>query len=243
MENERNSYYAYTKTGSLHEKQALANQDAYAHAENEAVKVIALADGVSTRENGGRGAAIACETVMGMLLQAGERLLSMDDALASKLIVERILENIRKAAADVASYACTLAFAVFFKRTGKISVFLLGDTLALIAKEEGYVRMLAPTLQTEETCCVTTEGADSHAAFFHMDVENTDGVMLVTDGAWRTFCREGFVDAQVQAAFCARAYGDLKKYLQDAETPDDSTFIAANCRPKSFAYISKAENE
>ncbi len=190
-----------------------------------------LADGVSAVKCGGEGARLACETVIHILLAEGLRLFDMDTKLSARLIIERVLDRIKKEkCADCpADCASTLAFVLRDKAKGRLLTFSLGDTLIYAISDQGCRLLSHPDADSIGRCCVTTtRGAFSRAEIEVHMISDQRAVMLCTDGAWQSMYEEARLSQALEAELMCGNYAALKKHLIANAPEDDCSFIVMN---------------
>ncbi len=223
-----NHYYAYTQTGKYHQAYLKENQDIYLHDENDATEAVALADGVSSSRFGKRGAEIACETVMHILMTDGALLFDIDKKLLARAILDRILEKIamEPAAEFPSDCASTLAFACLDKNSGRLLTFTLGDTLLYVISDNHCRLVSQPDVDVDGRCCVTTtRGAYRRVNIALHDASDIKAVMLCTDGAWQYLYEETFPNEELHNEIISGNYDALKYRLQAEKPDDDNSFI------------------
>lgn len=222
----------YTKTGEYHTNNRTENQDAVIHAENEEFKIIALADGVSSCENGKAGAEIACRTVRDIFLSCGEIFFAYPHEQTAYLILAEIVRNLSAAAkqnnASVASYSSTLCLVCLEKRTGRVFTFQLGDSNIFFLSSSGFRAINAKKFNN--LCFTTYPDADEQTCIGVFETKNIDGIMICSDGAWQLLYDKNALEPDVLKSIQASDFDFFADYFESRHNPDDCSYAILNLK-------------
>ena len=217
----------YQKTGEYHSSNKTENQDAIFEAESTSAKVIVIADGVTTCKNGKTGAEIACQAIGKVLLDETAYIFSSQKRKIAKLLSAYVYRKLReKSLADneaVESYSSTLSFVCYNKISGETMTFVLGDSLVYSINEGLITLDCNPTIfSNSKTYCTTTEGVADVIDINIIPTTNTQRFILATDGAWKTFYKNGELSKSfVQAAKSNK----IINYLEKQQCQDDCSIV------------------
>ncbi len=185
----------YQKTGEYHLLHGLQSQDVVMQAENDTAKISVIADGVSSCENGRRGAEIACEAVSSVMLNETDYIFAASKgktaSLLSAYIYKKLLMEARAHNKPVESYASTLSFVCYNKLSGETMTFVLGDSLVYLI-EQGDVTLACSTeiFYNHMTHTTTTKNV-ADVIDINFSKKSDVKFLLATDGAWKTFYSGG----------------------------------------------------
>lgn len=218
---------AYQKTGEYHLKNGLQNQDVVLCAESKKAKIIVIADGASSCENSKRGAELACGAISDIMLNETEYFFtSTKEKIAGLLITyvyRKLLMESKTKNETVESYSSTLSFVCFNKISGEIMTFVLGNSLIYSIQNGNMALFCNPKLFNDfKTYTTTTKGAASAAEIKIIPSAKKFQFLLATDGAWKTFYKNGVLSEKVE---CAVMDGSIIGYLEKQQCKDDCSIV------------------
>lgn len=138
-----------------------------------------------------------------------------------KLLVEA---NVRKE--EVESFSSTLSFVCFNKETKKVMTFVLGDSLIYGVKGDSFSLECSPVIPEENgTFTTTTQGAEDYININIFSVGDYSSFILCTDGAWKTFYKNGILKDEVSCVMKSENFVSVKSYFDDRNCFDDCSCI------------------
>ena len=219
----------FSATGARHVREGMENQDAAAADENERYTAAVLADGVSSCSQAQRGAMLACDAALRLLLGCGEFFMTATHDDIVRVILRNVLHALEKEAeasgADPAEYSSTLSFALRDRLTGRTLLFQLGDGLILGCRGEQCFPLIQPGSNRGGTCVTTTRYAAVQCVTRAVTDDEADAVMLLTDGAWRSLLSGGVFREDAARAFRESRYDTLQDILTQTQPQDDHTLL------------------
>ena len=221
----------YSKTGDAHKRNNQQCQDITFTKENARFTVAALADGVSSCENSREGAKVACETVAEFLLQLGELLYSYSETKISFLVVEEVkccLKKLaEKAGNSIESYASTLSFCCVDKTEGKVIVFNLGDSAAIVTTDAGENLTIESCDDTAQVF-TTSHNAYKKASvkFYDMADIDIDKIFLCSDGVLKNIIANSYVSESFKKILASSDYGSIEKLIESGGRYDDRSYLS-----------------
>lgn len=212
----------FSKTGTFHTERNLENQDFFLHSANDRYEIISLADGVSSCANGGIGAAIACNTVNELFTECGALLFGYTPKKLAHIIAAEVFRRLVCRAEEmnepVSSFASTLCFACVEIKSGALVTFQLGDSRVYTSCGEEYRCVFGDKALPGFTVC---DNAGELAEVAVLREFDTNGVLLMSDGAWRELEDKAHSD---RIPACGGAY-ELKTFFEKTLCMDDCSFI------------------
>ena len=219
----------FSKTGNLHTGRQEENQDAILSGENGRFLALVLADGVSSCQEAGPGARVACRTAADLLLTQGTRFLMCRGRQAATMLLPQILAALTALAEEdgvpLEEYSSTIACVLLDRVEGKAAYCSVGDSLILAAGENGCRVLAMPDSHRDGCCVTTTRGAAQQARAGSFDVGDYHSILLCSDGAWRLMYDKNRLAPPVRHMLLCGNYGGLSYYLNGRESQDDCTFI------------------
>lgn len=223
----------YKKTGNYHIANGLPNQDCVWEAENEIIKVAIIADGVSTCKNSLKGAEIVCKAVGEILLDEAEYIFASGKEKTAGLIAAYIYKkllieaNVQKE--KVESFSSTISFVCFNKAIGKVMTFVLGDSLIYGIKGDSFLLACSPVISDENgILTTTTHGIEDYIDINIFSTDDYSRFVLCTDGAWRTFYKDGRLQKNISSMINCKHIESIKKYFDAQNCFDDCSCIIMN---------------
>jgi serine/threonine protein phosphatase PrpC len=217
--------YSDSKVGRLHKERGLLNQDVIKYSETEDLVLGVLADGVSAAKFGGQGALIATETVADFLLKNSKSLFSINEEHLKNIILNEVQSALSRQAVEgnVEDYASTLVFASFQKSTNKLMLFSLGDSMIYLFSSQGCTPFENNT--RKELRFTVSEDALKSTEFKIVPTEDIKGVMLCSDGAWRTMYSDGMMLPSLLKAGETFELEAFKEHFEKQDCLDDMSVI------------------
>lgn len=219
----------FSRVGTRHLTENMANQDAFAVCSNDQYAVMVLADGVSSCTHAGQGAQLACETAAQLLLGCADYFISAPPETIPKILLRNILHALSKQAEKegvrIEELSSTLAFALHDRKQHKLLLLQLGDGLIVGSRDGRCSCLLQPGNSTEGTCVTTTRLAEGQCSVQLLDADQYQSVMLLTDGAWHAFTSCGRLRQEVEEAFVRGEYHVLQSLLQQSPPMDDHSYL------------------
>ena len=224
----------HSRTGTYHQAAGGENQDALCSARSRTVRVISLADGVSSCAEAKTGAEIASRAVTDLFSKRGERLLSYEPEQISAFTLSHILYELNARAKrdnrPVEDYSSTVASVLADRKTNQLLCVNLGDGI-ILATGNGTCQVLSMPGDSRNGCCVTTtEGAERRLSVRILDALPFDSVLICSDGAWRQMFEKNKLKPEISALLIEQRYEELETYLNEANGSDDCSFIAMELR-------------
>lgn len=223
----------YQKTGNYHITNGLPNQDFVWEAENEIIKAVIIADGVSTCKNSLKGAETACKAIAEILLDDAEYIFASDKEKTAGLIVAYIYKKLLIEAnaqnENVESFSSTLSFVCFNKVTRNVLTFVLGDSLIYGVGKDSFRLIGSPVFfEGNGTFTTTTQGVESCVDINIFSEDDFSRFILCTDGAWRTFYKSGILKEDVSCVMKSENLISVKNYFDAQNCFDDCSCIIMN---------------
>lgn len=217
--------YSNSKIGNFHRDKGLLNQDVIKFLENDDLAVAVLADGVSATKNGGKGAEITVLTVADFLIKNGKRFISFPKNVAKSLIIYEVQDALKQNAGecDIEDFASTLCFALLQKSTEKLMLFSLGDSGVYLLSEKGCVPFAVA--DKRDVRFTVSEDAGLFAKLETVAAGDCCGVMLCSDGAWRTMYSNGFMLQPLVNAAKAPDFKAFVEHFENSDSDDDSSVL------------------
>ena len=142
----------FSKTGNLHTGRQEENQDAILSGENGRFLALVLADGVSSCQEAGPGARVACRTAADLLLTQGTRFLMCRGRQAATMLLPQILAALTALAEEdgvpLEEYSSTIACVLLDRVEGKAAYcsvagsFDVGDYHSILLCSDGAWRLM-----------------------------------------------------------------------------------------------------
>ena len=229
----------FTKTGTFHMEINTENQDYFLHKSNDQFEIITLADGVSACANSKTGARIACEAVMNVFLECGFMLFDYPFHKISYMVLKEVTNQLKKVSEikgdEVDSFASTLTFAVFDKKTNRLLTFQLGDSNLYLLSDSGCKSMVN---QKKLVPSFTVYGeADEKAVMNMYTADELNGVLICSDGAWKEFYEHTVFNSTLQEALKSSDFSALQHFLESKECADDCSYILMNFNKQNSRNI------
>lgn len=224
----------FSVAGKYHDFKSENNQDALLYRENGKYYAMVLADGVSTCAHSREGAMIACETVIGFLLEQSERLFCMDERDIANSIVQNVRYHLEKKVEEyhnsIDDYSSTLACVLIDNMNNRMLYFSVGDSLITATKNDNCYVVAMPS-DSRNGCCVTTSfNAFSMSKVGIIDIGDISSVMISSDGAWHLMYRRNRMQQDIKDTIVKHEYDKLKEMLLEKERFDDCSFVAMDLR-------------
>lgn len=219
--------WTFTKTGFYHTNDYLDNQDVVYENTNDSIRFVAVADGVSTCENGKKGAEIACQAAFRALDAETEYLFSLKEKSVAYLIVKYIQSEIEafalKTGADVLSYASTLSFLCVDRKKNQAIAFSLGDSAVAVVTNDKRVVPLGGVLDFSSniSCTVVTIKAYLDVKIAILPLDKISSIFIATDGAWKTILKNGKLHEEIIYCFGEKDTERLEMYFRNVQNADD----------------------
>lgn len=209
----------------------LPTQDCVLFEENGHVALAAVADGVSSCKNAAEGAQIACQTIKQIMTQESDYYFSCKQDCVGSLLLNYVCRVLQSAAdeagEDVMSYASTLSFVCFHKKSGKMMVFSLGDSKVFSVGETGIQCLTDSQADENNRCCATvTQGAEKQVQLQVFVYDGQTDYLLMTDGAWRLLYTDCRLRKDLREQIEKRNYRDLASFFENMKPTDDCSYIA-----------------
>ena len=196
--------------------------------ENEALLFYAVADGVSSCKNSRKGAEISCEVICDIMFDEFDYFFNSCAEKASWLIVNYIKKQLHILAEQnnqkIESYASTLCFICIEKVSGRAITFTLGDShIYILNSNEAFLEEGILDYFDNMICATVTQNAEKNAIITFYDKFNFDGVIICSDGAWKTLfywenCDKG-------KKWYVKDPVNLLNQLKYTKTSDDATVL------------------
>lgn len=225
--------YSWSRAGVRRQE----NQDVVCSGKNGRYEVISLADGVTSCQEARAGAEIASRAVTELFLRCGGYFLGSRGAETAGLALSHVLHELRcRAEADaqeLREYSSTVSSVLYDRRTKRLLLFHLGDSL-VIAAGGGSCRVLAVPSDSTGGCCVTTtRNAAEMAAVYVLEAGELETVFICSDGAWGRMFAQNRLRPEVRRLLAGGQRGALQAYLAEQETADDCSFISMELRRRA----------
>lgn len=227
-------YWCYTKTGLRHLATGEDNQDYIYVNSNDRIKFVAVADGVSSCENGRQGAELACKVIFEALKKEVDYLLSLSKKSIAYLIVNLVQSKVdklaRKTGRDIFSFASTLSFVCVDCKTDRAISFSVGDSDIFAVTNDDQIKRMSEARKFESgMCCATL----TKEAYLYASVEIFDPFLIRllfigSDGAWNVMLKNDVMDSNVVDCLMNNDYKALSDILNDANNLDDCSFVCMN---------------
>ena len=217
--------YSNSKVGRFHRENGLLNQDSIKCLQTEDLVLGVLADGVSAAQNGGEGAAITTETVAKFLLNNGKKLFCLSEEHLKTAVLNEVLSALKEKAVgdDVEQFASTLVFSLFQKSQNRLMLFTLGDSKIYLLSSDGCKPFAENLLK--ELKFTTSKDAFKSAELKIVSAEDIKGVMLCSDGAWRTMYSNGVMLPSLFTAGKTFELDAFKEHFEKQDCYDDMSVI------------------
>lgn len=220
--------YQFSAIGERHLRTGAENQDAVFAFENDRYALLVLSDGVSVCPRAGQGAQLACSTAAELIGACPEYFMNTAPGIIARVILRNVLYALdcqaRSDGAERADYSSTLSFALLDRQTRRALLFQLGDGL-IVGREAGRCSVLVqPGKRLEGVCVTTTENAQTACTVRF--VEQSDGVTLLTDGAWGSLLAGGAICGDAAQMITEGKFNALEKYISGQRPQDDYSFAA-----------------
>ncbi len=217
--------YSNSTVGRFHRDKGIPNQDVIKFVESEDLTVAVLADGVSSAENGGDGAKTAVKTVAEFLMRNGNRFMLLEVDTAKTIIINEVLMALKQKAGDrdIEEFASTLCFALFQKSSKKVMLFSLGDSNIYLFSEKACE--LFYSNNRGDTRFTVSEDAESFANLTTFSAENCFGVMLCSDGAWRSMYQNGSMLPFLVKSSKTADFDVFCQHFENQNCDDDSSVL------------------
>lgn len=230
--------YKYSRTGRRHIRAGQDCQDAVSFAECGGLTAAALADGVSTCAMSKEGAKTAADAAAGLLCKRGRALLEYREEDIAEIATSHVLFELDALAAKdgraAEEYSSTLAAALFDRENRMLLLYNLGDCI-IFAIGDGKCRIAAGPYDSTDGCCTTTtEGAASAACVRKIRTDNTDCVLMCSDGAWRHMVNGGRLMPEIEEMAVQGRFAELEGYLKQCCCDDDSSFVVLETENGEF---------
>lgn len=217
--------------GRLHRERGLANQDCVMAVEGDERAVYALADGVSGCAAGGAGARLVCERLCDRLLHPTLALFDESPERLGREILGCALEALEEASKTsgiaVEEYASTLCLALVDRKSERVLLFQLGDSLIFIEKGGELCARLGEVNEGSLTVCTTTQDAHLAVSVRLLTPTEYDSITMLSDGAWRPFYRDRAAFARAVSTLQARDGASLIRRIEaESDEPDDASLLA-----------------
>ena len=217
--------------GQVHRERGLANQDCVMVAEGDERAVYALADGVSGCAAGGTGARLVCERLCNRLLDPSLPLFDEStERLAKEILgcaLEALSEDARVSGIAVDEYASTLCLALVDRKSERVLLFQLGDSLIFVEKGGELCARLGEVNEGSLTVCTTTLDAHLAVSIRLLTPLEYDSITMLSDGAWRPFYRDRAAFARTVSALESRDGEALIRRIEAGiDEPDDASLLA-----------------
>lgn len=213
----------YQKKGIAHTE----NQDFVCEGENERAKIILIADGVGSCKKSKIGARLVCEHICKIMLTDVEYIFSLSKENIAKLICTN-LQIVLKQEADrhgacIYDYSSTLSFVCHNKITKQTMTFVLGDSLVYQIKSNDISLICRPIIHGMNFVnTTTTHGADREVKIEILEPSEASGFLLATDGAWRSFYKDGFISNEFINALENEG---IAEFFKNRECKDDCSIV------------------
>ncbi len=149
--------------------------------------------------------------------------------LITAYIYKKLLIEANAQKEKVESFSSTLSFVCFNKINGNILTFNLGDSLIYSVHENTFLLACSPVLIKENsTLTTTTQGVEKYVDVNIFPCENYFRFVLCTDGAWRTFYKNGVLREDVSCVMKSDNMNSVKNYFDAQNCFDDCSCIVMN---------------
>lgn len=223
----------YRKTGTFHRRNSDECQDVVYYREKDDYSMIVLADGVSSCENGGIGARVACETVLDFYMDEAEHLERFPEEKMAALIAEQIRFRLEEEAGkdrnSLETYASTLAFVFYNKRSGNLTAFNLGDGGIFWTDRKECHSLLLPSRTNDIGTFTTMDDIAGKIKIERRKADGMDSVWICSDGVLNEM-REWSLEKGLKGDMIRRNYMEAKERLDLLQAEDDCSFIAMKIR-------------
>lgn len=223
----------YRKTGIFHRRNSDECQDVVYYREKDDYSMIVLADGVTSCVNGGIGARLACETVLDFYMDEAEYLEHFPEQKMAALITEqvrfRLEEEARKNQNSLETYASTLAFVFYNKRSENLTAFNLGDGGIFWTDRKECHSLLLPSGRSEIGTFTTMDGIAGRIRIERRKAKGMESVWICSDGVLNEM-REWSLEKGLKRDMIRRDYMEAKERLDLLQAEDDCSFIAMKIR-------------
>lgn len=221
-----------SKAGIYHSNDPLQNQDAIAVDENSRFLTATLADGVSECSEAGTGARIVCHAVNDLLLKKGSYFLELESRYTADFILRHIQYELNKEAEEAGielnEYSSTVASILLDKKSKKMMLFNLGDSL-ILAAESGKCNILAMPAESCFGCPSTTTENVSAAIYTKViDASPYNSLLICSDGAWKHMYERDRMKPEVKELLLNSDCAGLNAFLYAQNCTDDYSYIYIN---------------
>lgn len=225
------------KSGIFHNNDADRNQDVVFSAENRNYITITLADGVSSCKEARNGAQAAGRAVMDLLLLKGSFFLTLGQEKRAELVVSHLQYELQQHASQAgrpfSEYASTVAGILLEKKTKRMLLFNLGDSL-ILSVQNGMCKILSMPSDSAAGCPVTTtKGAARLARTGVFDASFMESVLICSDGAWKNMFDRNYLRKDVKQMLLETDYKALAQFLQLQNCYDDYSFISLDIKKRN----------
>lgn len=165
-----------------------------------------------------------------ILLDEADYLFVSDKKKTAELVIayiyKKLLNEAQARNEEVESFSSTLSFACLNKTNGKILTFVVGDSLIYSVSDTTFEIAGSPVLPEEGgTFTTTTQGVEDFVDVNIFSSEDYLRFVLCTDGAWRTFYKNGVLCDEVFDLMKSKDIKHIEKYFDLQENFDDCSCI------------------
>lgn len=190
----------------------------------------AVADGVSSCKNSRKGAETTCKVTCDMLLDEFDYFFNSSSEKVSWLILNYVKKQLnilaKQSNQSFNSYASTLCFICIEKSNKKAITFTLGDShLYLLNSDTAFLEDGIIDYKNNVVCATVTENAEKNAIVKFYDEFNFDGLIICTDGAWKTLF--DYTNCNAENMWYINDIQTLFKILISEKIADDVTLLYA----------------
>ena len=220
------SFEQYTKLGEYHKVNKIENQDYIYSQENKEALFFAVADGVSSCKNSRAGAEIACKVSAKVILNDVDYYFASKPEKTIRLLLSNIKSEIHNTAIilnqEPISFASTLCFACINKQSGKIMLFVLGDSKIYCINKSNISQINRVQSYGENiTCSTMTQHCETDARLELKTINCDDVFLLCTDGCWKTL----FKTDDNRIAMLEENIDYIDRFLDKKTINDDCSYI------------------
>lgn len=196
---------------------------------NRRYVVIALADGVSTCKESKKGAEIACNEIVKLMIKKAEYFFDYDTTKIAKFVMEHITFELEKCAIldsiSINELSSTLTGIIYDKKKRRLLYVNLGDSL-ILATQNGMCKIISKPFDSTNGCPVTTTKNSCRVIDVNVIEDcSFDSFFIFSDGAWNTIVNGNDILEEVKTYIINKDYGILFDYIRNRECDDDYSFV------------------
>lgn len=227
-------FVKWSDIGKYHVEHNKENEDALFSVKRGDGVAVALCDGVSTCENAGQGARVACESLCDFFVEKGHKLLGYDKSTIAKKTISHILYDLKKTAdaegKNIESFSSTAVCVFHDEISGRLLCINIGDGM-VIGVGDGVIEVIMKSQKGCRGCYVTTtRGVERVADVKIMDAKRYDSICICSDGMWKQLFCNDLITEEAEKYLKDMNYNGLISYVQDMESMDDRSFVAMDIK-------------